>query len=305
MCLTTRLKKPFIAKKDIVCYKELLLSGKDYVTPYQHVPVELNQIMEAGTDRSYEGEEWNRYDKHGIYDGFIHAWLKPNLCYFVSSSERGFKAIIPAGTEFYISDDCTEICARKMFITDEEVKLASTTNLNNIVNGVMKDYLSEIFVDIVPGVGIGYLYFSDGRYVNPKDFSEEDKDKVIGIVSDVSDGTIKIVGMESLTGVSENLKYPIFDICSKYKTDGTEAGEWYMGAFSEVHRMSLNMFQINLSILLTGHISTIYYDYYLTSTKVDGHRVQFVFTETGFGFPDYIYKIQPLNFRPFLSRKIK
>lgn len=65
----------------------------------------------------------------------IHAYIRPvyDLC---------FKAIIPKGTEFWIDQNKHEICARKLFITDQEIqfKCVYDTKADKTIERVVKRF---------------------------------------------------------------------------------------------------------------------------------------------------------------------
>ena len=154
MCLIVSGKgNKFIAKKDIIVYKQLGESSYGYVTPYQNFPVKLNsEIVPKGKIelRSYGS-------KQCLDRGAIHAYAiipKPGIY---------FEAIIKKGTEFWIQDDLTQIAAEKLYLTDKEAfyKHSKPTDFS--------DYLKE-------GVDV---HLKDGRRCKITD--SFDKKDVIGV----------------------------------------------------------------------------------------------------------------------------
>ena len=154
MCLIVSGKgNKFIAKKDIIVYKQLGESSCGYVTPCQKFPVKLNsEIVPKGKIelRSYGS-------KQCLDRGAIHAYAiipRPGIY---------FEAIIKKGTEFWIQDDLTQIAAEKLYLTDKEAfyKHSKPTDFS--------DYLKE-------GVDV---YLKDGRRCKITDFF--DKKDVIGV----------------------------------------------------------------------------------------------------------------------------
>lgn len=113
MCLVSKWNFPRKTKEDIICYKRLIIKTDKYYTPFTCTPVELNKLLNAkgiGFCNIISGNyKTSRY---------IHAYTKP----LMFRSGIVVKAIIPKGTKYHISRDDIEICARKMFITDIEVK---------------------------------------------------------------------------------------------------------------------------------------------------------------------------------------
>ena len=154
MCLIVSGKgNKFIAKKDIIVYKQLGESSCGYVTPHQNFPVKLNsKIVPKGKIelRSYGS-------KQCLDRGAIHAYAiipRPGIY---------FKAIIKKGTEFWIQDDLTQIAAEKLYLTDKKAfyKHSKPTDFS--------DYLKE-------GVDV---YLKDGRRCKITD--SFDKKDVIGV----------------------------------------------------------------------------------------------------------------------------
>ena len=154
MCLIVSGKgNKFIAKKDIIVYKQLGESSYGYVTPHQNFPVKLNsEIVPKGKIelRSYGS-------KQCLDRGAIHAYAiipRPGIY---------FEAIIKKGTEFWIQDDLTQIAAEKLYLTDKEAfyKHSKPTDFS--------DYFKE-------GVDV---YLKDGRRCKITD--SFDKKDVIGV----------------------------------------------------------------------------------------------------------------------------
>ena len=154
MCLIVSGKgNKFIAKKDIIVYKQLKESSCGYVTPCQDFPVKLNsEIVPKGKIelRSYGSKQY-------LDRGAIHAYAiipRPGIY---------FEAIIKKGTEFWIQDDLTQIAAEKLYLTDKEAfyKHSKPTDFS--------DYLKE-------GVDV---YLKDGRRCKITD--SFDKKDVIGV----------------------------------------------------------------------------------------------------------------------------
>ena len=154
MCLIVSGKgNKFIAKKDIIVYKQLEKSTCGYVTPCQNFPVKLNsEIVPKG-----KIELRSCGLKQCLDRGAIHAYSiipRPGIY---------FEAIIKKGTEFWIQDDLTQIAAEKLYLTDKEAfyKRSKPTDFS--------DYLKE-------GVDV---YLKDGRRCKITD--SFDKKDVIGV----------------------------------------------------------------------------------------------------------------------------
>lgn len=303
MCLVTRLTKPFVAKKDIVCYKHLRKYGNRYTTPFQKVDVELGKEIVAKTKRKYEGEKWNNFRKHNIEGGFIHALLgrKKNM-----DGDVVVKAIIPAGTEFYVGDDCIEVCARKLMLTTEIVNPEDVPDAKIAVRDLFADYFESFFESPDIEVAVGYYCLANGGYVNPLNLTDDIKEDIIGVVACIHDGRVRVVSLDCTTDawctaerssvvhkqyskrdgdeddfdgegntkavLSHNAyspeRYPAFAWVADYQTRGTNKGDWYMGAGGEVLVISCyNQFKINLAMALLDNATMIDYAWLWSSSE--------------------------------------
>lgn len=111
MCLITNIKEPFIAEKDIICYKQVSINSEGKIkTPYQNADVK--KIIESSSKKIVK--KYGKYN-YQIDEQGVHAYLK------IPSSIFALKAIIPEGTEFWISNDFSEIAATKLIISDEYI----------------------------------------------------------------------------------------------------------------------------------------------------------------------------------------
>ena len=152
MCLYIGKNSSFIAKSDIIVYKELKQIGKnDYVTPCQDFPVKLDNLL---IPEGIATEKPCGF-KYRIEEGTIHAYTSSNGNYLK------FKAIIKKGTKFWIQDDLTEVAAEKLYITSELAGKEETD---------LSEYIKEFGVDV---------YLKDGRRCKITD--SFDKKDVIGV----------------------------------------------------------------------------------------------------------------------------
>lgn len=302
MCLVTRLSKPFVAKKDIVCYKYLEKYGDSYRTPYQKSTVKLGEEMTANSNKNYNGS-YNNWRKYGIEGGFIHAALgrKDGV-----SGNIVVKAIIPAGTEFYVGDDAIEVCARKLFITKETFETDNVPDSRAAIRELFDDYFADFFKPEV-SVGVGFYRLADGSYLNPvnltKDINEEDID---GVVSDIHDGTIYVTSLDETkarwceeyrvsckkqidsSGDARNdydgekhtkdildrkdlEDYPAFVWIKNHQTKGIK--NWHMGAMAEVVPVGCdNQLVINVALALLDNSDLITYDWLWSSSECNSYH---------------------------------
>ena len=116
MCLTSKWRFPRKAKKDIICFKVLRQSSFGrWITPCRWTFVTLDDYLIADECKTFS--ILNPYDKGA---GYIHAYFDEKYIYCNRPQERVFIAIIPKGTKYHISED-GEICAKKMFISNEQL----------------------------------------------------------------------------------------------------------------------------------------------------------------------------------------
>lgn len=127
MCLTTKQKRPLIARKDIKVYKLVVKDSlnQKYTSLYQLFPYELNQVYEESENE--ENDEINSllvYNKFG--EGWFHSYReyaiafcdKISLYSIFKNSLTILSCIIPKGTPYYIGV-CDDICSKKIIITEE------------------------------------------------------------------------------------------------------------------------------------------------------------------------------------------
>ena len=333
MCLTTNIKL-MVAKNDITCYKVLRSCDDDsYVTPCQDTPAKLNETLEATDKQTYSKDGSNYIDS-----GFIHALL------IVKDATGGFlgncvvfESTIPAGTEFYVSDDFSEICARKIFITDKVVdKADGHESISCIMNMLLDDY-SQTIEEGKVSIGDFCVVQPDGskKYIHRDEYAAEIDKDIIGVVGFYDEnGNPVVISRESsvqrwstiefdkcplinnsvfydntlLNGeeLTENIlkskyykpeEYPIFKWISEYKTKGTKSGDWYVGAVGEFKKMSKNIILISFSLFLLDGAELLD-DYYWSSSEGSSNYAYYVDMQNG--CVNYSNKANDLYVRTFL-----
>lgn len=276
MCLSLRDKQPRVAKEDITVLKYVRVCDNFITSPYQHTKIPVNEVMTA----SPKQEEINCFgvdllgnNSYYLSGGAIHAKLiKDGLSEF-----EGRKAIIPAGTEYWVSVQGNEIAARSMIITD--------INWDNGDNKVSEIIFEEILENApeVNGIRIGDYLLENGDYTRPQ--KGLSKDKVVGIVAGFHEGEPLIVALKyficsydslnnskfgkfynhnkdaikAFNGISITKKYretircyifKAFETCINYRKDKDE--EWYFPAAGEVATMINNCIYLNAAHQITG-----------------------------------------------------
>lgn len=172
MCLITDQPKPMVASKDIKVYKHVSeISADSAQSPCQETWFELNKEFVAQPSETYlnpcdDDMGWE------IGGGAIHACLWPDF-------ERGrcLEAYIPKETEYWYGIDKSTVCAKKLFVTNNEVKPEDCA-------GMDKETASAVYSESPKnheGVTIGsFLVFND--FVSPAVAASCSKKNIQGIV---------------------------------------------------------------------------------------------------------------------------
>ena len=198
-------------------------------------------------------------------------------------------AYIPEGTEYFISTRFMEVCSKQLKLTDEIVDIDNAV----LSKEEMMDILSPISETIgKEKVDAGWLVKSDKSFIHPSEYTNKVKDDIIGVVGSIIDGKIIVIALdetecewcknnEKVDGMpaipysevyddfkgkeyteiiknnekykKDNSYFPAFDYCLKYKTKGTESGDWYLPSTGELHRMlNMNRDVINYAFFIMG-----------------------------------------------------
>ena len=260
MCLYIGKNSSFIAKSDIIVYKELKQIGKnDYVTPCQDFPVKLDNLL---IPEGIATEKPCGF-KYRIEEGTIHAYTSSN------GNDLKFKAIIKKGTKFWIQDDLTEVAAEKLYITSELAGKEETD---------LSEYIKEFGVDV---------HLKDGRRCKITD--SFDKKDVIGVygydnqvialeskglqlsddyslpghpkvIDDLSEAKKDLDGYGNTKQLkSLGIKSDALDYCEELGKD------WYIPSLGQVKLVAENMLRINLTLKHLGK-DTLPFSWFWSST---------------------------------------
>ena len=261
MCLYIGKNSSFIAKSDIIVYKELKRIGKDdYVTPCQDFPVKLDNLL---IPEGIAIEKLCGF-KYRIEEGTIHAYTSSN-----GDNGLKFKAIIKKGTKFWIQDDLIEVAAEKLYITSELAGKEETD---------LSEYIKEFGVDV---------HLKDGRRC--KIIDSFDKKDVIGVYGYDN----QVIALESKRlQLSDNYPLPgypkVIDDLSEAKKDLDGYGNtkqlkalgiksdaldyceslgknWYIPSSGELKKVFKNQLRINITLQYLG-ISQIDFRWFWSST---------------------------------------
>lgn len=276
MCLSLREKQPRVAKEDITVLKYVRVCDNFITSPYQHTKIPVNEVMTASPKKeeiNFFGVDLLGNNSYCLSGGAIHAKLiKDGLSKFECR-----KAIIPAGTEYWVNIHGDGIAARSMIITD--------INWDNGDNKVSEIIFEEILENApeVNGIRIGDYLLENGEYIRPQKGLSEDE--VVGIVAGFHEGEPLIVALKSFVGVYDRLnnsriedpynmskdaikafngrsitkkykegsrdnRFEAFEACINYRKDKDE--EWYFGALGEIATMINNCIYLNAAHQITG-----------------------------------------------------
>ena len=267
MCLYIGSKNKFVAKHDIIVYKELSEESiGEWVTPFRRWPIEFNKVL---TPEGVAREKEHGY-KFIIEEGVIHAYT------FSPDSERGCKrsfiAKIPAGTKFWLQDDLRAVAAEKMIITTEHPKPGERLDLSEYYHLGVDVYLKDgrraknngsFSISDVIG-----LFAFDNMVISTK----VEKEAFSGFLADpkkeyqytyrLKEAEKDMNGYTHTKSIEKYLIYhPAIDICKKLGED------WYIPAFGELIKAFSNLLYINLT-LRKLNLPTINIDWWFWSSSV-------------------------------------
>ena len=280
----------------------------NYETPYQYCKVELNSLMQANENRGcYSKYNWgdnNHKCQLQIHGGFIHSLFHDIKEYTDDNNPCIVVAYIPEGTEYFIGTRFMDVCSKQLRLTDEIVDIDDAV----LTDEEVMDILSPICESVSKEkVSAGWLVKSDKTFLHPSEYTNEVKDDIIGVVGSVIDGKIIVIaldetecewckknekvddmpaipysevyddfkGKEYTEIIKNNEKYkkdnsyfPAFDFCLKYKTKGTESGDWYLPSTGELHKMlNMNRDVINYAFFIMGTTLIKNVSYYWASAE--------------------------------------
>ena len=272
MCLITTEPYYRIAKEDISVIKYVIRSDGIIKTPYTKIEIPINKIMKASSEKE-EAEflikDILNNDMYSISEGAIHAKLIVDNFPHMPFELR--KAIIPAGTKYWISSNGTEIAAKEMIVTNQ----VFVKEIDRSSENIFKEILSN--APKFNGIRVGDYLLENGEYVKPqKNLSKND---IVGIVVGFSNKKPLIAALSSftcnsktpitryyntidmsdifngkeITGLNtkeKNNKLEAFEICTNYRKEKGE--NWYFGAIGEVLTMLNNIKYINAANQITG-----------------------------------------------------
>ena len=280
MCLYLREKQPRVAKEDITVLKYVKVNDKVITSPLRNTTIPVNKVLRAYPNKadifSY-GKDIFDNNVYSLNGGAIHAKLIKGG--FLECECR--KAIIPAGTDYWLGVRGDEIAARLMIITDVDWDEGD----NKVSESIFKEILEN--APEVNGVRIGDYLLENGEYTRPRKGLSEDE--VVGIVAGFHEGEPIIAALTFFDGAFDKLsnsrfgrfypcddndvvikrfngrriteeyratrlgkrndRFEAFEACINYRKD--KGDEWYFGTAGEVATMLDNCIYLNAAHHIT------------------------------------------------------
>lgn len=284
MCLYSQNIKPLVADTDIVVYKHVEKGCNGEVhTPHQCTQVTLGQKFVAKGKLPKLPEN---YSNNEIGEGVIHAYINKETAKSYLSKGEIVKAVIKAGTPFFVQFDMDEIAAPEIVLDNdfqiysEETVKEIEDNLDNTISVIYKLLREQ---NTCNGVSVGDYVLSDKSIVAPYALTKDME--VIGIISfftkdgtpnvtalkqtkyiwgRMTDSAVNVVNsrkksVEDFNGADYTKKlyetykdslddFPALKYCVEYETKGTKKGDWVFGSSGEVLHTVRNTYLINRSI---------------------------------------------------------
>lgn len=289
MCLHSHNSKPLVCNKDLTVYKTIRRKGSSILASYQNEVVRLGEINGAS---SRFPELPSDYSKSIVTSGVVHASLMTDFAaiyYYGDVANREVKkAVIKAGTPFYVDNKLWYIAAEKLYVSKEYAPLTEgkDTELEETRKILHDLLLEQDFMTGENGVRVGDALLSDRKTFVHKDEITSEMN-VIGVVGFIRpDGKPQVVGlnqgkkawygnqpcrhkqMEGNTarystdasidfmgyehtkkfGIRDVNVYPAFGYCLEYSTEGTEKGDWYLPSSGELLQTMRNCLFVNETI---------------------------------------------------------
>lgn len=196
MCLFSQNIKPLVADTDIVVYKHLEKSYNGEIqTPHQGTQVTLGQKFVA---KGKLPKLPKNYSNNEIEEGVIHAYINKAKAECYLSEGEIVKAVIKAGTPFFVQFDMNEIAATEIVLDNdfqtylEETVMEIEDNLDNTINVIYKLLREQ---NTCNGVSVGDYVLSDKSIVAIDALTKDME--VIGIISFFSkDGTPNVTALK-------------------------------------------------------------------------------------------------------------
>lgn len=289
MCMYLTRQLPLVAKRDIICVKYLRVTAdKEYKTPCQCTPVPIGEIFKAYPAR-VEIRNGSSITK-AIHGGAIHALTYNHDKWFDGCLPC--KAIIPAGTEYWVDVNGYSLAAKQMIITNQAI------NIEIPDESLLRDMLEQ--VPTVEGISVGDYYIKDKGFISPLSIKKDMLPEISGVVvgfkgtepliwsGEVSDGRMdteynsqfdkfisdpdsdfdgekhKEAFLKNYTEKFDKDRFQAYAKCMSYKP---HIGEWYIPAYAEQKEMVNNLLFVNAAAWFSHSGMFMVPGYYWTSSE--------------------------------------
>lgn len=205
MCLYAHNTTPLVCGKDLVVYKMLRKYGGDIYTPYQNAKAELGSYLKAEEEFPSLPSD---YSNNNIENGAIHASLQWRSCqdYLMLNRVEGTcerivaKAVIKAGTPFFVDFRMNDIAAKEMLVTSTTVPFQYGTDteygkdISETNEAVRELIMKQPFMKNSEGVRAGDVLLSDKTFAHCEEIEADAE--AIGVVAFIRpDGTPQVISL--------------------------------------------------------------------------------------------------------------
>lgn len=203
MCLNAHNIKPLVCHKDLVVYKMLSKRDGKIVTPYMYKEVELGKLLKAEEELPSLPSD---YSDNEIQEGVIHAAFNhAEINKYRGTADFCAKAIIKAGTPFFVDVNMKEIAAKEMFITSETSKcenVADNPKLRETLETLRNLLFSQDNMKSNGGVRVGDVMLPDRTFAKFEDIPSLAGQSIIGVVGFIRpDGSPQVISLYNFNEV--------------------------------------------------------------------------------------------------------
>lgn len=298
--------KPLIAKEDLVVYKEFFAYGYQLITPFFKMETDYGKLMTASGDMPILPED---YSENRVSEGVIHSYIEVGRKDI--NRKLLVRSVIKKGTPFFVSFDGSEIASRELLIGNEPADRSNPKAIMGELRKTRKTIYKWLYDENVGknGIHVGDVLLTDMTFITPGEVNRKNRENAIGIVGFIrKDGTPHVIslkqknmawfekltlkttnaiktyseavndfnGKEHTDKLLENFNGKLdglssLEYCLKYKTEGTNEGDWFLPSAGEMLQTVRNMFVINMTAAKLGKYADklIFANGYWSSTEYD------------------------------------
>lgn len=165
MHMIVRQNKPYVASQDLTVFVEVLVNNNGtFDIPYMKEDVKPLSMVKADGVTLFAPDG----DFNVITTGFIpaKAFFCPQCISDRICRVELVEAVIPKGTEYCVSEDMSEVCAKEMYVTDKFITECEPAYL---LRERLMDLYHPLFLELdnTAKPKRGYAYCSDGKVYHP------------------------------------------------------------------------------------------------------------------------------------------